>query len=63
MLDGVDGGRAYVVEDYQLVRPASFVVADAEEDAVAHHGGDQLLQEQHQEYPTYHGEVEVVDLE
>lgn len=54
------GGGTYIVECDQRGCPASSVVTDGVEDAVAPDCGDQLLDEQCQEYSTDEGQGQVV---
>lgn len=53
----------YVVQNNQLVRPATVVVADGVEKTVTGDGGDELLSEERQEYAADGSKVKVVDLE
>jgi hypothetical protein len=52
-----------VVENDQLVGPATLMAADCEEQTLSRYRGDQLLGEQRQEYAADGGEVEIVHLE
>ena len=57
------GVGTYVVDDDQGLRPASVLIADGVEDALADHRGQQLLNEEGQEDAADDGQVEVVDQE
>lgn len=55
--------RTHIVQDNQRSSPATSVIADGIEDAVAHQGREQLLNEESQQDTTYGCQVEVVDHE
>jgi hypothetical protein len=57
------GEVVQVVENNQFVRPATLVVADGKEKALANYNGKQLLNEERQQYTADGGEIEVVHLE
>jgi hypothetical protein len=52
-----------VVEDNQLIGPATLVVADGEEKALPRYNGDELLRKQRKQHAANRREVKVVHLE
>lgn len=55
--------QTYVVEHDQAIGPTTVVAADCMKDAVAHHGGEKLLNEECQKSTADDGQVEVVNHE
>lgn len=58
-----ESAQTHIVQNDQLIGPATLMVANGVENAIAHDFGDQLLQEQHQQNSANGRQVEVVDLE
>jgi hypothetical protein len=52
-----------VVENNQLICPPALVLANGKKQPLPRDNGNQLLREEHQQYPTDSGQVEVVELE
>lgn len=59
----VKHSSTYIVENDQLIGPAALGVADGMEETMVVESRNQLLNKEHQQYPTNSSEVEVVDLE
>lgn len=51
----------YVVQDDERLGPASIMIANGKEDALAHNGGQNLFDEQSQEDGRYRRQEKVVD--
>lgn len=56
-------GRAYVVQDDQLIGPSTLMGTDGVEDTVVVNLRDELLSKEQQEHARDQGQVEVMDLE
>ena len=56
-------GSTHVIQHNKLIRPPTLLIANTKEQSTSCQRRDQLLQEQRQQHPTNHREVEVMNLE